>query len=96
MEMSGIDAVFCRKRNNPLKIGSVKSNMGHGEASSGLCSIVKMIISFETGLIPPTINFKKPNPKIEALHNGHIEVFSNFKAKLYAKLPMHALRVLKW
>lgn len=34
-ECKAIDEVFCTGRNNPLLVGSVKSNMGHAEASSG-------------------------------------------------------------
>ncbi|XP_065204931.1 fatty acid synthase-like [Planococcus citri] len=74
VEGTSVEEVFCTDRKKPLKIGSVKSNMGHGEASSGLCSIVKMIISFESGIIPPHIGYENPNPKIKGLHNGHLEV----------------------
>ena len=74
MEATSIEEIFCTRRKMPLKIGSVKSNMGHGEASSGLCSLIKMIISFETGIIPAHVGYENPNPKIKGLHNGHLEV----------------------
>lgn len=35
IEANVITDFFCRSRNNPLKIGSLKSNIGHGEAVSG-------------------------------------------------------------
>lgn len=34
-EVNTICDVFCKDRNTPLKIGSVKSNMGHSEPASG-------------------------------------------------------------
>lgn len=42
-ELNALDAVFCTGRSAPLKIGSVKSNMGHSEAASGLCSVSKVL-----------------------------------------------------
>ncbi|XP_065204299.1 fatty acid synthase-like isoform X2 [Planococcus citri] len=74
VEGTSVEEIFCTDRTTPLKIGSVKSNMGHGEASSALCSVVKMITAFETGIIPPHIGYENPNPKIQGLHNGHLEV----------------------
>ncbi|PSN68460.1 hypothetical protein BS50DRAFT_676305 [Corynespora cassiicola Philippines] len=50
-----------RKR---LFVGSVKANIGHLEAAAGVASIIKGVLSLERGLIPPNINFSKPNPAI--------------------------------
>jgi len=46
-EVNAIDNVFCKNRETPLMIGSVKSNLGHAEPASGLTQIakVKVIIS---------------------------------------------------
>ncbi|KAF2878222.1 putative polyketide synthase [Massariosphaeria phaeospora] len=48
-----------------LLVGSVKSNIGHLEAAAGIAGIIKAILILETGLIPPSINFKRGNPKIK-------------------------------
>lgn len=41
-ELNAIDKVFCQNRTTPLKIGTIKSNMGHSEPASGVCSIAKV------------------------------------------------------
>lgn len=42
-ELNALDAVFCTGRDAPLKIGSVKSNMGHAETASGVGSVSKVL-----------------------------------------------------
>ena len=53
-----------RPRDQPLLIGSVKSNIGHCEATSALAGIIKVIMAFEKGHIPPNHDFQSPNPRI--------------------------------
>lgn len=57
-----------------MLIGSVKSNMGHCEASSGICSITKVILAFEAGAVPPNMNFKQARKDIPALTEGRLKV----------------------
>ena len=66
VEAEAIGTVLGRKRpaDKPLYIGSVKSNIGHLEASSGLAGIIKVALAFEKGFIPPSINYENPNPGI--------------------------------
>lgn len=52
-------------KENYLRIGSVKTNVGHTEAASGLAAMVKGVLCLERGLIPPTVNYKTPNPKLK-------------------------------
>ncbi|XP_029178050.1 fatty acid synthase-like [Nylanderia fulva] len=73
-ELAAIDKLLCKDRKTPLLIGSVKSNMGHSEPASGLCSIVKVLIAMETGVIPANLNFTIPNPMLPALKEGRMRV----------------------
>uniref|UniRef100_A0A2H1WWR5 SFRICE_007688 n=1 Tax=Spodoptera frugiperda TaxID=7108 RepID=A0A2H1WWR5_SPOFR len=66
-ELEAIDEIFCTGRKGPLLIGSIKSNLGHTEPASGLCSIAKMCIAYNTGYIPPNIHFKTPREGVAAL-----------------------------
>lgn len=73
-ECSAIDRVFCKNRPEPLLVGSLKSNMGHAEAASGLVSIIKAIFAFESGLIAPNIHFSEIRREIPGLASGRMKV----------------------
>lgn len=73
-ECGAIDEVFCKGRDQPLPVGSVKSNIGHSEPSSGCCSVAKVVLAYHTGMIPPNINFTRPRPTIPALAEGRLVV----------------------
>lgn len=66
IEVNALIDAYCADRpmNNPLLIGSVKSNIGHLEAASGMAAIIKILLSFRHGMIPANLNFNKPNPQI--------------------------------
>lgn len=51
-------------RRDKCPIGSAKPNIGHSEQSAGLASLIKTALALETGRIPPTINFRTPNPRL--------------------------------
>ncbi|KAG5318196.1 FAS synthase, partial [Pseudoatta argentina] len=73
-EINAIYNSLCKNRETPLMIGSVKSNVGHSEPASGFNQIAKVIIGFETGFVPPNINYTSPRKDIDALLNGSIRV----------------------
>ncbi|KAF5603009.1 polyketide synthase [Fusarium subglutinans] len=67
IELQAVAAVFQPKRQStcPLRVGSIKANIGHTEPVSGLASLIKVILALEKGEIPPSINFEKPNAKLD-------------------------------
>ncbi|XP_011705437.1 PREDICTED: fatty acid synthase-like, partial [Wasmannia auropunctata] len=71
-EINAIYNILCKNRETPLFLGSVKSNLGHAEPASGLTQIAKIIIAFETGFVPPNINYTSPRNDIDALKNGAV------------------------
>jgi amino acid adenylation domain-containing protein len=46
-------------------IGSLKSNLGHLDAAAGVASLIKVALSLYHEVIPPTLHFKHPNPKLD-------------------------------
>ncbi|XP_046603296.1 fatty acid synthase-like [Neodiprion virginianus] len=76
-EVNAIERVFCPGRTTPLRIGSVKTNLGHSEPASGLCSIAKVLIAMERGCIPPNLHYKRPRVGVKALEEGRIQVITN-------------------
>ena len=67
-EMSSIREVFGGfEREDKLYIGSIKGNIGHLEAASGIASIIKTLLMMRYQLIPPAASFDALNPRIPDL-----------------------------
>ena len=64
IEAKAIGETFGRLNETPIKIGSVKSNFGHTECSSGVTSAIKVALMLERKQLVPSINFNKLNPTI--------------------------------
>ncbi|KAJ5107592.1 hypothetical protein N7456_004267 [Penicillium angulare] len=60
VEAKAIARVFGK---SGVHIGSVKSNVGHGEGASGLTGLIKAVLALEHRIIPPNMHFSHPNPK---------------------------------
>lgn len=67
VEAGAIGSVLgeVRPGDNPLLIGSVKSNIGHLEGASGLAGVIKAVLAMEHGVIPANLHFQTPNPDID-------------------------------
>lgn len=67
IEVGALESVFCKHRpaTQPLVIGSVKTNIGHLEAASGIASLMKVVLAMQHGEIPAHLHLKQPNPHIE-------------------------------
>lgn len=57
--------MFAPDRDEPLFVGSIKSNVGHLEGASGLAGIIKATLSVDNGKILPNMHFNTPSPKID-------------------------------
>ncbi|MCK8785796.1 SDR family NAD(P)-dependent oxidoreductase [Roseomonas sp. NAR14] len=64
-ETGAIGEALARRRRAPLPIGSVKTNIGHLEAGSGIAGLLKAMLVVQHGTIPPSLHFETPNPEID-------------------------------
>ena len=72
--MKAIDKVLLKNRKTPLLIGSVKSNMGHSLGCANFCALIKVLLAFQEGSIPPNLYFDKPSQTIPALIENRAKV----------------------
>lgn len=74
-EFRALKRAFCLdpKRENPLHVGSAKTNFGHLEAAAGLVGLAKAAMVLHKREIPPNLHFKTPNPEL-GYEDGHIVI----------------------
>ncbi|QDV40774.1 Mycocerosic acid synthase [Stieleria neptunia] len=56
---------FDRRLDRKIPIGSVKANIGHTLEAAGLAGLVKTVLAMQHRMIPPVINLRQPNPKVD-------------------------------
>ncbi len=54
-----------RQRNDPLLVGSAKTNVGHLEAAAGITGLIKVALAIRHGSIPASLNFERAQPEID-------------------------------
>lgn len=62
-----------RSADRPLRIASVKTNIGHLEPAAGIAGLIKLVLSLEHAAIPAHRNLEKLNPYID-LANVPVEI----------------------
>ncbi|MDI1488099.1 MAG: putative PKS/NRPS-like protein biosynthetic cluster [Ramalina farinacea] len=63
----------ARSADDPVPVGSVKTNVGHTEAVSGLAGVIKTAFALKHAQIAPNTNYKETNSKIK-LDEWHLQV----------------------
>lgn len=64
IEVHAIGAVYGKNRTTPLKLGAVKTNIGHLEAAAGIAGLIKVVLSLKHKKIPKHLNFNHLNSNI--------------------------------
>ncbi len=66
-ELQALDEIFAGHGAAPgsIALGSVKSNIGHLKAAAGAAGLFKATMSLHEKVLPPSLHFKDPNPKVD-------------------------------
>jgi acyl transferase domain-containing protein/SAM-dependent methyltransferase/nucleoside-diphosphate-sugar epimerase/acyl carrier protein len=73
IEMQALRSVFGGARTTPLRVGSVKTNIGHAEGAAGVAGLVKAALMLRHQAVVPSLHFTRLNPHID-LGDAAIEI----------------------
>ena len=67
IEINAVSAVYTQERqaDQPLLVGSVKTNLGHLESAAGVAGLIKAVLVVNQGVIPKHLHFSNPNPSLD-------------------------------
>ncbi|MCW2306578.1 non-ribosomal peptide synthetase [Rhodobium gokarnense] len=64
IEIAALSRAFAG-RTTPLPVGSVKSNIGHGESAAGIAGLTKLLLQLRNGQLVPSLHAEPLNPNID-------------------------------
>lgn len=79
IELQAIGSVLGKGRSTPLRVGSIKTNLGHLEAAAGIAGLIKLALCLRNGKIAPSLNVTQPTPHVNWPALG-VEIARNVEA----------------
>ena len=65
IEAQALIATYGQERDEPLWLGSLKSNLGHAQAAAGVGGVIKMVMAMRHGVLPRTLHVEEPSPHVD-------------------------------
>jgi len=89
VEIEGLKSAFDTDSKGFCAIGAVKANVGHLDIAAGVTGFIKTVLALKNKLIPPSLHFKEPNPKID-FKNSPFYVNTKLREWKNNKYPLRA------